>query len=160
MYCRDIGELNNMSSYSYRHARNSTSSTSSSGQKSRSTSTSTPPQTPTPTIRVTSPVPDALDAVDMWDPAIDSEGEESTTTSTNSGNKTFNFHYKEEAVLPTSEVVDAGVEPQQQQVVAVTSSTIGSKLRSRTLSEDDGLRTAGESEESEDESQTSAITQV
>ena len=60
-------------SFAYRHPKNPSSSAGS-GQRltfgSRSTSTGTPPQTPPPTIRVTSPVPDAIKVIDIWDPEL------------------------------------------------------------------------------------------
>lgn len=186
-------------SYSFRHGKNQSSSTSSSSSGghqriaygSRSTSTGTPPQTPT--IRVTSPVPDVVGIIDIWDPEVVEDEPPSSTSP-----KAYSFRYKEEKQhkqrkhAPSqpennkTNFTDSAMQAdpvelqssstsstQQQQPVVQQSSTlppiettiiyvnqIGDAL---SPIDDDGLKTAGESEESsdcEEISQISAVTQI
>lgn len=85
-------------SYSFRHGKSQSTSSSSTSSSSgghqrvsygsRSTSTGTPPQTPT--IRVTSPVPDAVGVIDIWDPEVTDDEPPQTSP------KTYSFRYTEE----------------------------------------------------------------
>lgn len=111
--------------------------------------TTTPPQTPT--IRVTSPVPDAVGSVlDIWDPAElpdpvpadqpsaqKKQQEPHQQEPSQQPTKAYSFRYKEEE--------KEGGE------TAGSSRTIPSPL------EDDGLKTAGESDESEGEEEISQV---
>ena len=123
------------SSYSTRSSSGRKSSVQRSSSSTSSTSTTTPPQTPT--IRVTSPVPDAVQVVDIWDPELDETDvlSEQQQHQADEPVKAYSFRYKEEEECATSPA-------------------------------DDGLKTVGESEEEEEEeedeevSQVSAVTQV
>ena len=196
-----------MSSYSsYRQHKSSTSSSTSTssrasyggGSANWGGSSGTPPSTPM--IRVTSPVPDAVAVIDIWDPQVPEpdaaadhddtshgytspksysfryreEGKESTSSS---GRKTFtessmqadfSFDGAEPNVSPASSSPVSPVSPVEKMSVGVG---IGDLLASvglcslsseRSLSDDDGLRTAGESDDSDvdESSQVSAVTQV
>lgn len=167
------------SSYSFRHGKNSTSSSSISSSSSashqrygsRTASTGTPPQTPT--IRVTSPVPDAVGVIDIWDPDLTDEEPRPTSPSTP---KSYSFRYKEEAKQHggskksessrKKNFTDSGMQADPSEVSPATAEDgLGSTKLAGTSSpvEDDGLKTAGESEESsdcEEISQISAVTQV
>lgn len=164
------------SSYSFRHGKNSTSSSSISssssashprvGYGSRSASTGTPPQTPT--IRVTSPVPDAVGVIDIWDPELTDEEPRSTSPNTP---KSYSFRFKEEAKQQSSKktessrkknFTDSGMQADPSQASPEDPGSNSAKLGEAPI-EDDGLKTAGESEESsdcEEISQISAVTQV
>ena len=194
--------------YSFRHGNknqsSSTSSSSSSGGHqriaygSRSTSTGTPPQTPT--IRVTSPVPDVVKMIDIWDPEVVEDEPPSSTSP-----KAFSFRYKEEKQRkqrkhhapqqpPSSEnnktnLTDSAMQADDPAVESQTSNTQQQQQQQQPIIaqpkclppiettiiyinqigdalspiEDDGLKTAGESEESsdcEEISQISAVTQI
>jgi len=126
---------------------------------SRSTSTGTPPQTPT--IRVTSPVPDAIGVIDIWDPEVVEDDPEPRS---NSPSKTYSFRYREDGSSSSKKVsdgsknfADSSMQVDLTEVEEVLTTTIQSLL------DDDGLKTAGGSEESsecEEISQISAVTQV
>lgn len=164
-----------MSSHSYSSYRHSGRSGS---YGSRSTSTGTPPQTPT--IRVTSPVPDAIGVIDIWDPEIiEDDIPESRSPSPS---KTYSFRYREDGSSTSSSTknkkTDVAPPPTQTAVgikkdfadssmqvdltqVMEDSTSIGTMTK--LLLDDDGLKTAGGSEESsecEEISQISAVTQV
>ncbi|XP_057374150.1 uncharacterized protein LOC130695052 [Daphnia carinata] len=168
-------------SYSFRHGKSQSMSSSSSGGHqrvtygSRSTSTGTPP--PTPTIRVTSPVPDVVGMIDIWDPEVVEDEPPSASP------KTYSFRYKEEKkhkqrkhhVENKTNFTDSGMQadpieleassghPELTTLPAEGTGTYVIQLSDASPVEDDGLKTAGESEESSDcdeMSQISAVTQI
>ncbi|KAI9556959.1 hypothetical protein GHT06_016753 [Daphnia sinensis] len=166
-------------SYSFRHGKSQSMSSSSSGGHqrvtygSRSTSTGTPP--PTPTIRVTSPVPDVVGIIDIWDPEVVEDEPPSTSP------KTYSFRYKEEKqhkprkhhAENKTNFTDSGMQADPIELEASSghtelttlpaegTGTYVIQLSDGSPVEDDGLKTAGESEESSDEmSQISAVTQI
>lgn len=168
-------------SYSFRHGKSQSTSSSSSGSHqritygSRSTSTGTPPATPT--IRVTSPVPDVVAIIDIWDPEVVEDEPPSSNP------KTYSFRYKEEKqhkqrkhhVENKTNFTDSGMQADPIELEAssghpqlTTLPTEGTgayviQLSDGSPVEDDGLKTAGESEESSDcdeMSQISAVTQI
>ena len=172
-------------SYSFRHGKSQSVSSSSGGHQrisygSRSTSTGTPPQTPT--IRVTSPIPDAIGVIDIWDPEV-VEDDPPQTTAAETSPKTYSFRYTEEKQThkkhkrrhsdkktkknfadsamqadPPPDPVQQVEEPEPAMIV-VQPKLI--HLLDSSPVDDDGLKTAGESEESSDEvSQISAVTQI
>lgn len=193
-------------SYSFRHGggKNQSSSTSSSSTcttsgghqriayGSRSTSTGTPPQTPT--IRVTSPVPDVVGMIDIWDPEVveDEPPPPSSSSSTTSSPKAYSFRYKEEkqhkqrkhhatttqqqeknqtnfsdsamqADPAAVELMESSSITAQQPPIEATIIYVNQIGDALSPIDDDGLKTAGESEESsdcEEISQISAVTQI
>jgi hypothetical protein len=195
-------------SYSFRHGgKNQSSSTSSSSTStsttsgghqriaygSRSTSTGTPPQTPT--IRVTSPVPDVVGMIDIWDPEVveDEPPPPSSSSSSTTSPKAYSFRYKEEKQhkqrkhhatennktnfsdsamqadpvelmeSPSSTAQQPPVAAAQQPAIEATVIYVNQIGDALSPIDDDGLKTAGESEESsdcEEISQISAVTQI
>lgn len=179
-----------MSHYSFRHGKShsTASSSPSSGNHqrvtygSRSTSTGTPPQTPT--IRVTSPVPDAVGVIDIWDPEVTDDEPQASIP------KSYSFRYNEEekkqqqqqnegkssstAESPSGDrkkkvYTDSGMQADssQQQQTSQDASTAAkiptSSLSNHHLNDDDGLKSSESAEESsdcEEMSQISAVTQV
>lgn len=156
-------------SYAFRHGKShstaSSTPSSSSHQRvsygSRSTSTGTPPQTPT--IRVTSPVPDAVAVVDIWDPEVTDEEPRASSP------KSYSFRYNEEKSSSSSSdrkktYTDSGMQADSGQQDAPPLPVVGKTTANiPSPNDDDGLKTAGESEESSDcdeISQISAVTQV
>ncbi|EFX70605.1 hypothetical protein DAPPUDRAFT_228265 [Daphnia pulex] len=190
-------------SYSFRHgagqknpsstSSSSTCTTSGGHQRiaygSRSTSTGTPPQTPT--IRVTSPVPDVVGMIDIWDPeVVEDEPPPPSSTSSTTSPKAYSFRYKEEkqhkqrkhhatattqenptinfsdsAIIMQADPVELTESPSSTAQPPIEATIIDVNQIGDALSpiDDDGLKTAGESEESsdcEEISQISAVTQI
>lgn len=154
-------------SYGFRHAKSSSTSSSMSRTSSRSTSTGTPPQTPT--IRVTSPVPDAIGVIDMWDPEVVSDDEPQAQSA-----KTYSFRYSDDKKRSKSggtrsrKQRDSAKRDRQRQTTyaecAIQSEDQPVPLLPAKQPEDDDLKTAGGSEsdesDAEETSQISAVTQV
>jgi hypothetical protein len=151
-------------------------------------------------IRVTSPVPDAVAVIDIWDPQVpepDAASDHDDSSHGYTSPKSYSFRYREEGKETTSssgrktftessmqadfsvDGVEPNVSPASSSPVSPVSPIekisvgvgIGDLLASvglcslsseRSLSDDDGLRTAGESDDSdvEESSQVSAVTQV
>ncbi|XP_046438280.1 uncharacterized protein LOC124189847 isoform X2 [Daphnia pulex] len=189
-------------SYSFRHggknqssSSSSTSTSTSGGHQriaygSRSTSTGTPPQTPT--IRVTSPVPDVVGMIDIWDPEVVEDEPPPPSSSSTTSPKAYSFRYKEEKqhkqrkhhATETNktnfsdsamqadpvELMESPSSTAQQPPVAAAQPAIEATIiyvnqigDALSPIDDDGLKTAGESEESsdcEEISQISAVTQI
>lgn len=158
-------------SYGFRHGKSSSTSSSMSRTSSRSTSTGTPPQTPT--IRVTSPVPDAIGVIDIWDPEILSDDEPQAPTSPI---KTYSFRYSEEKKRCKSgsartrrqrEAREAAAQNDRKHQKTWADTGMQSEdptpLLPAEQSEEDGLKTPSESlssSSSDEGSQISAVTQV
>ena len=137
-----------MSHFSYRHC------------KSSATITSSPP----PTIRVTSPVPDAINVINIWDPEVSEDLSAVVNPPPRHKSYTFCFVEEDEEDEEDDEEEEAEEAEEEEDVSPATIvDESGSRKRYSDLnphskaelvnssqSDDDGLRTAGESGNSSD----------
>lgn len=159
-------------SYSYRYK--------SVANRSYNFSSATPPSTPT--IRVTSPVPDEVSVVDIWDPEVAAEDDFAADNNKQRpcSPKTYSFRYREDGQGDKEQSSNQEESNQQQLVNKEADSEfpasceiedaplLAGLVRSfsdRSLSDNDDLRTTGESDygessEVDESSHTSFVTQI